>query len=491
MALDGLYWNEQNNGELSLKSNKKYSKILARSTLYNEYSHIIKINEKLNRSIVSNQANKNIPFYRWLKYKEAFSCDLVEFVLNRFKPSGISNPKVLDPFTGMGTTLTSALKAGWCATGIEILPLGTASIQARLIAQTVNLKEFEKQLNKLKNCKFSKSSSCNYHFPHIRITEKAFPKETETAISIYQDLISNIKDRKVRYLFRFACLSVLEEVSFTRKDGQYLRWDSRSERSLKSKFNKGFIPDFKTAIIKKLIIMFEDIKHRSEWKISSQIELIEGSCLRELPKLKDCQFHLVLTSPPYCNRYDYTRTYALELAFLGCDDDDIKNLRQDLLSCTVENKTKRNILALEYASQNRRDFYEAVVDAFEKQEAVQEVLKILYKLRDEGQLNNNNIPQMIENYLFEMSFVIHELARVLTVGGHIVMVNDNVQYNGEEVPIDLILSDFAKSAGLSVDNIWVLPKGKGNSSQQMGTHGRNEIRKCVYIWSKKKNARNK
>ncbi len=47
------------------------------------------------------------------------------------------------------------------------------------------------------------------------------------------------------------------------------------------------------------------------------------------------------------------------------------------------------------------------------------------------------------------------------------MVNDNVQYCGEEVPVDLILSDFAASAGLMVENIWVLPQGKGNSSQQM------------------------
>jgi hypothetical protein len=63
-------------------------------------------------------------------------------------------------------------------------------------------------------------------------------------------------------------------------------------------------------------------------------------------------------------------------------------------------------------------------------------------------------------------------------------VNDNVQYGGEEVPVDLILSEFAESAGLSVKHIWTLGRGKGNSSQQMGTHGRNEIRKCAYVWQK-------
>lgn len=83
-----------------------------------------------------------------------------------------------------------------------------------------------------------------------------------------------------------------------------------------------------------------------------------------------------------------------------------------------------------------------------------------------------------------MNFIIHELARVLSPDGRVYMVNDNVQYNGEEVPVDLILSDFAHGAGLEVERIWVLPKGKGNSSQQMGKFGRTEIRKCVYVWSK-------
>lgn len=92
---------------------------------------------------------------------------------------------------------------------------------------------------------------------------------------------------------------------------------------------------------------------------------------------------------------------------------------------------------------------------------------------------------MVENYFFEMNIVIHELGRVLTPQGRVYMVNDNVQYMGEEVPVDLVLSDFAEKAGLEVEGIWILLKGKGNSSQQMGQYGRTEIRKCVYVWSKK------
>ena len=64
------------------------------------------------------------------------------------------------------------------------------------------------------------------------------------------------------------------------------------------------------------------------------------------------------------------------------------------------------------------------------------------------------------------------------------MVADNVRYHGEEAPVDLILSDFAEQAGFRCEAIWTLNRGKGNSSQQMGRFGRQELRKCIYHWVK-------
>ena len=72
----------------------------------------------------------------------------------------------------------------------------------------------------------------------------------------------------------------------------------------------------------------------------------------------------------------------------------------------------------------------------------------------------------------------------LVRGGRVFMINDNVCYHGEEVPVDLILSYFAEQYGFRCRAIWTLPRGKGNSSQQMGRFGRREIRKCVYDWEK-------
>lgn len=85
----------------------------------------------------------------------------------------------------------------------------------------------------------------------------------------------------------------------------------------------------------------------------------------------------------------------------------------------------------------------------------------------------------------EMTVAIIELSRLCRPEASIFMVNDNVQYHGEEVPVDLILSDLAEQCGFRTEAIWTLARGKSNASQQIGRFGRRELRKCVYWWIRK------
>ena len=110
------------------------------------------------------------------------------------------------------------------------------------------------------------------------------------------------------------------------------------------------------------------------------------------------------------------------------------------------------------------------------------VLRYLEDQNERGLLNNTGIPRMVKGYFYEMACVIFECARVLKRGAPLMMVNDNVRYAGASIPVDVILSDFACELGFTVEKILVLPNGKGNSSQQMGAHGREAMRKCVYVW---------
>jgi DNA modification methylase len=206
------------------------------------------------------------------------------------------------------------------------------------------------------------------------------------------------------------------------------------------------------------------------------IRLVPGSCLDMLPKLPADEYHAIFTSPPYCNRYDYTRTYALELAVLGVDEATLSKLRQEMLSCTVENRSK--------ALLSRNSDWSRPVGIADRLELLQRILKYLDGLREQDALNNPGIPRMVRGYFYEMACVIAECGRVLKPGGLLIMVNDNVRYAGVSISVDVILSEMAECLGLTVNNIFVLPSVKGNSSQQMGLHGRDELRKCVYVWRK-------
>lgn len=451
--------------------------------LTNLYQSKLKINNVLNRSLISFQANKTEPFYRWFKYKEGFSSNFVKYILSLFG-NPHQNQIVLDPFSGIGTTLTTSNANGFDAIGIELLPHAILAINARIASKKLSKDKIDKLINRLKEIDFENSTiEPKFFFKHITITEGSFSDETELNIANFRKFLSeqSLTD-DIKSLLSLIAISILEDVSFTRKDGQYLRWDYRSARNLKSKFNKGVIYSFKDRLFEKLENIREDISDISQSHSTNKIDLIAGSCLSKLQDLKSESVDLVITSPPYCNRYDYTRTYALELAFTGVDNQMIKELRQTLLSATVENKSKYSELKLLYKQRNKLKEFERIVEIHNNHGALNEIITKLNFSKEI--LNNKNIPGMINNYFFEMNFVINELSRTLKKNGKIVMVNDNVQYNGDEIPVDLILSDFAREAGLTTEVIWVLEKGKGNSSQQMGIHGRNEIRKCVYVWAK-------
>ena len=184
-----------------------------------------------------------------------------------------------------------------------------------------------------------------------------------------------------------------------------------------------------------------------------------------------------MTSPPYCNRYDYTRTYALELAMLGLTQVEVLRLRQEMLSCTVENREKD---LLKICSQ-----WIPFIEAANQQKLLQTIYTYLEHEKASGTLNNNGIPRMVRGYFFEMACVIGECVRVLKPNARLFMVNDNVRYAGVSISVDMILSDIAQTLGFEVEQILVVPGKKGNSSQQMGAYGRAPLRKCVYVWRKR------
>jgi DNA modification methylase len=457
-----------------------------RLDLEEKYRDKISVNPNLNRQLVSFQANKGLPFFRWFKYKEGFSAPLVNYLIDQSPDH--RKEILLDPFAGSGAALFCAREKGLKSVGIEVLPVGLFIIKTRLDAEKVNIDEFSKISKNIKNIGWLEFEHAgNYGFRHLNITKGAFPGDTERYLNGFLNYChQKVNDPIIKELLLFALFSILETVSFTRKDGQYLRWDDRANKNGgNAKFNKGEIYSFKEALSEKLDEIIFDISiMKWENKERQEITLYDDSILYKLPALAGNSIDIVITSPPYCNRYDYTRTYALELAFLGVNNEALKEFRQSQLTSTVENREKFEQLKNFYSNQNRADDFDTICKVFSSQNALAEVLAILESYKIDNKLNNSNIVRMVKNYFFEMCLVIFEMFRVIKKDGIVYMVNDNVRYAGETIPVDLILSDFAESAGFNIDKIWILGNGKGNSSQQMGNHGREELRKCLYVWRK-------
>lgn len=447
-----------------------------RNALVKKFQNRLIMNSYYSRKKVSYQGNKMAPGLRWMKYKEGFSSQMVADIINTAKPKS-----VLDPFAGIGTTPLIASGMNGKSIGIEIMPVGV--LVGKSISEVANgfsVRKFESESKKLLESirKNSNRIAGDFRFPHIRITEGAFSRSAEKEISRAREYISNMSHKGHRTIFDMACMSILEDVSYTRKDGQYLRWDYRANRQLRSFTDKGPIPKFSDALERRLKEICEDANALKKQFGGGKPDLISGSCLEKLKDIPSSAIDMVITSPPYANRYDYTRTYALELAWLGLGQECLSSLRQQLLSATVENKGKASWISSVYGE--NRSTLDHATEIFRTQEAVHEVLDILSSRQSE--LGNKNVIRLIELYFSEMALVVAELGRIIRPGGCVIMVNDNVQYHGEELPVDFILSDFADKSGFDCEAIWKLQRGKGNSSQQMARFGRNELRKCVYKW---------
>jgi len=457
----------------------------ANSVLFEKYKSVIKKSSVFKREDVSFQGNKKLPFYRWFPYKEGFSFDMVDKIL---KGSGLKGGNVLDPFAGSGTTLFASRENGFNSYGIEIMPIGMEIYRARNAVESTNSRTIKDYIREIKKINFEDMPvSKEFEFQHLTITKGAFPEINERCLNAFRTYINTrIKDSKVKTIFNFVGMCLLEKISYTSKDGQFLRWDVRAGKG-RGKYTKNKIYGFDEALREFLNQMLNDLntlptsyKHEA---VETNLE--NANAFEKMPDIPKNSYDLIISSPPYCNRYDYTRTYALELAYLGVDETKLKELRHNMLTSTVEGKGKVSELKNMYLKRYGMNELSKIEETFNSCEDLHYILKRLEFYKKTKQLNNPGIYKMVFNYFYEHAFIIYEMQRVLKHGGHLYYVNDNVRYSDVEIPVDLILAEFADKLGFDISEIFVISEKKGNSSQQMAKYGKADLRKCVYHWVKR------
>ena len=413
----------------------------ARRALERRYADRLEARPEL-RWLASFAGNRDEPVHRWFPYKEGFSRGLVERVLD----AATLPPRatVLDPFCGVGTTPLAARLRGFHAVGADLLPLATFVSRVKLrAAGGLPAARLREAANALPEPPARDPAS---RFADIPLVRRAFAPGTARGILSLRDAISRLPDAEVRDFLTLALLASLEELSHTCKDGLCVRVRPRP-----------VIPAAREAVRRRALAMVDDLAALPRSGRGPGRGLILRADARSLP-VPDRSVDLVITSPPYLNRYDYARIYSLELALeFVTSFDELRRLRHRLLRGHIEARP----------AATRRVHRGAVPE-------------VLEALRDR-RLNNPNIPRMIHAYFEDMHAVVGELARVCRRGARVALLVGNVRFGGEPIPVDLILGEMAEARGFRVASIEVT-RTKGNASQQMSRYGRLPARESLSTW---------
>lgn len=469
-----------------------------RQKLEKKYAEFLEVTEKFNRQSVSYQLSKKDVLHSWLKYKEGFSANLVNILLDEM--GAVAGDWVMDPFMGSGTTVLVCQMRGINSIGYDVMPISAVSIKAKSAIMRYDVNEIRRLIEDV----MSLTVPTDYHksTPYITITRNAYPQENERFLAyIHEWNEQSAYSPETKNLLTLCIVNSLERCSYTTKSGQYLGWDCRSpkvqeankaraskgQKLLSEKYVRAEILDSKATILDEITHVLADIELIQKNAIDTvraKIDFVPRSALYELPLVEENKLKGVITSPPYCNRYDYTRTYALELVYLGLGEEEVKKMRQELLSCTVESKSKIDELKDFYSSIGQSERFDCIYTTIKDNKAFSEVMDALVKRKENGDLNNNGVIRMVEGYFTELAFIYAELYRVCKPGAMVAFVNDNVRYGGEVIPVDFLSCSFAEQFGFKIKTIYTLKQQKGNSSQQMAKFGRVALRKGITVWIK-------
>jgi site-specific DNA-methyltransferase (cytosine-N4-specific) len=437
------YFPSVSNKVVALRSATDSESSVERNALEDRYTDFIGEHPDY-RQLVTYVPNKTIPIYKWFKFKEGFSRQLVFNLAAKF---GLQNGAIVyDPFVGCGTTLLACKEKGLTAIGTDMLPVADFISQAK-ITDWPDRDALLRAVKKLFDIPFRTPILA---LPQIRIINLAFPAEVQEQIMFFKEQIDTF-ERPIRDFLLLGLLSILESVSHTSKDGQFLRLVDKP------------IPSVRDTLRAMLLSMISDLStmlafsSKTKGKASVMLGDARELCL---PESMHGNVDAVITSPPYLNRYDYSRSYVLELCLLNVlSHQDLVAVRHSLLRSHIESrehKSKRiNLPALD------------------------EILAQLHQ----KELNNERVPIMVQAYFEDMNLVIKNLAAYLKPGGRVALVVANAQFAGESIPTDLLLSELAAKHGLNTEEIWIT-RYKGNSSQQMALYGRRPVRESIVFWKK-------
>ena len=275
--------------------------------------------------------------HRWYRLILSFPPHLVRDYLQKF---GIAaDQQVLDPFCGTGTTLVECKKLGINSVGIEAHPVAyfASSVKLDWSPDPDGLLEHATKIAKLASAELAAQDIDDIAIlrdlteEHLQL--RALPLESE--VLLLKGSISPLPLHKVL---------VLIELLENNKDNRYHKHEllALAKALSKSISNLKFGPEVGVGSIKldapviapwydEVCTIADDLRKMGS---SSTAATVYNADARQVEQLiKPQTIDAVITSPPYPNEKDYTRTMRLESVVLGLINNklELRALKQQLV----------------------------------------------------------------------------------------------------------------------------------------------------------------
>ena len=398
--------------------------------------------------------NKKLPFHRWVPWIAGFSANFVEDCFKKYIDSSAtpSEINVLDPFSGVGTTLTEGVMHGYNVVGFEINPYAYLACKVKLNTDKFDVKAIINELDRFLKYYFKRAKDINYiprtPYPERFKTRAPFysPK-VERKVLIFFDFMPNIKDLAIRDLFKLAFGTVM--VSFS--NYSYEPSLGRRASSGKPDITDAAVEDIIAEKIKAMISdiqEFEELHAETVKKLS--IQLYNESIFNALDYCKPEHIDLLVTSPPYLNNYHYLRNTRPQLYWLDLagNKESMKLVEDQSFGKfwqTVRNKENINLI------------FE--LDRLERK------LKTLRSINSDKRTYGGpgwaNYAATYFNDSYRFCKIVKQL---LKPNGTAVVVIGNSILQGVEIKTDEIFSDIGELVGLKSKDIILLRNKRTGSS---------------------------
>lgn len=270
-------------------------------------------------------------FHDWYRFVLSYPPHLVRHYMEQF---GLGQDAVLlDPFCGTGTTIVEAKKNGVASVGVEAIPMSHFACSTK-VQWAVNSPELQRATERVlqRVAQFDNAALLEFDPDQQAIVVKnSIAAKPLHKCLVLQEAIAAEPPSGERDVLKLALAYVAVHDASNLKFGPEvgIRRQKREDAPVLECWQA------------KVAQMAEDLANYAELApISAQCHRGDARVLRSL--LEPCSIDAVITSPPYPNEKDYTRTTRLESVLLGFLQNklDLREFKQSLIRSNTRNVYK-------------------------------------------------------------------------------------------------------------------------------------------------------